>query len=51
MFLHPKTGSLGYENITDDSKALLYKKVLECIKANDLYEVCVENKKLIFKKQ
>lgn len=51
MFLHPKTGSLGYENITDDSKALLYKKVLECIKTNDLYEVNVENKKIIFKKQ
>lgn len=32
MFLHPKTGSLGYENITDQSKALLYKKVLEGIK-------------------
>ena len=23
MFLHPKTGSLGYENITDESKYLL----------------------------
>jgi len=50
MFLHPKTGSLGYENITDDSKALLYKKVLECIKTNNLYEVIVENNKLVFKK-
>jgi hypothetical protein len=51
MFLHPKTGSLGYENITDESKAYLYKKVLECIKTNDLYEVTVENKKIVFKKQ
>lgn len=51
MFLHPKTGSLGYENITDDSKALLYKKVLECIKANNLYQVSVEKNKLVFKKQ
>src|SRR5882757_11254341 len=25
MFVHPKTGSMGYDNITDDSKALLYK--------------------------
>jgi hypothetical protein len=50
MFLHPKTGSLGYENITDDSKSLLYKKVLEKIKANDLYEVTVESKKLVFNK-
>ena len=51
MFLHPKTGSLGYENITDDSKALLYKKVLESMKINNLYEVTVDNSKLIFKKQ
>lgn len=51
MFLHPNTGSLGYENITDDSKALLYKKVLESIKTNNLYEVSVEKNKLVFKKQ
>jgi hypothetical protein len=49
MFIHPKTGSLGYENITDESKALLYKKVLECIKTNNLYEVTVDNMKLVFK--
>ncbi len=51
MFLHPKTGSLGYENITDDSKVLLYKKVLESIKNKNLYEVTIENNKLIFTKQ
>ncbi len=51
MFLHPKSGSLGYENITDDSKAFLYKKVLECIKTNNLYEVSIEENKLSFKKQ
>ncbi len=28
MFVHPKTGSLGYENITDESKSYLYKRVL-----------------------
>ena len=50
MFLHPKTGFLGYENITDDSKALLYKKVLECIKTKNLYQVSVEKNKLAFKK-
>lgn len=50
MFLHPKTGSLGYENITDDSKALLYKKVLESIKTRNLYEVFVVKNKLVFKK-
>ena len=51
MFLDPKTGSLGYENITDESKALLYKKVLENILANNLYIVSIDNKKLIFRKQ
>jgi len=50
MFLHPKTGSLGYENITDDSKARLYKKVLESIKTNNLYNVTGNKNKLIFKK-
>ncbi len=51
MFLHPKTGSLGYENITDESKAFLYKKVLECIKNNNLFMILVENNKLVFDKQ
>lgn len=51
MYLHPKTGTLGYENITDESKALLYKKVLECIKTNNLFMITVENNKLTFKKQ
>lgn len=51
MFLHPKTGSLGYDNITDESKILLYKKVLECIKTNNLFIVTVENEKLKFTKQ
>ena len=50
LFLHPKTGSLGYENITDDSKALLYKKVLEGIQTNNLYELTIINNKLSFKK-
>lgn len=50
MFLHPKTGSLGYENITDDSKALLYKKVLEGIQTNNLNELTIINNKLSFKK-
>jgi hypothetical protein len=50
MFVHPKTGSLGYDNITDESKALLYKTVLACIKTNDLYDVTVDNEQLNFKK-
>jgi len=51
MFLHPKTGSLGYDNITNESKASLYKNVLESIKTKNLYEVTVGNNKLVFKKQ
>jgi hypothetical protein len=39
MFVHPKTGPLGASNITDESKALLYKKVLNCIQTRDYFEV------------
>lgn len=39
MFVHPKTGSMGASNINNESKAYLYKKILECIKSNDLYEL------------
>ena len=51
MFIHPKTGSMGYDNITDISKVSLYKKVLECIKTNNLYIVSLENNQLTFKKK
>lgn len=51
MFLHPKTGSLGYENITDVSKSFLNKKVLESIITNELYLVSVESEQLFFTKQ
>ena len=39
MYAHPKTGSMGASNIDDKSKAYLYKKVLTCIKSNDLYHL------------
>lgn len=45
MFVHPKTGSKGSENITDESKAYLYKKVLECIKSEDLYKLTLNESK------
>lgn len=53
MFVHPKTGPLGYDNITDESKAALYKKVLTCIESNDLYKIELndEGKKLVFSKK
>ncbi|MBD3329465.1 hypothetical protein GF357_03155 [Candidatus Dojkabacteria bacterium] len=50
MFVHPKTGSMGAENITDESKTKLYKKVLKGIKTQSLYEINEEKNKLIFKK-
>ncbi len=49
MFLHPKTGSMGYDNINDETKAFLYKKVLESIRTKHLFEVFVTNQKLYFK--
>lgn len=39
MFFHPKVGPAGAENINDESKSHLYKKVLSCIKTNDLYKL------------
>ena len=52
MFVHPKTGSLGYENITDESKAYLYKKILGCIKTKELLELTLNQEKtnILFKK-
>ena len=41
MFVHPKTGNMGAENITDESKAYLYKKILDCIKNKELYKMSV----------
>lgn len=51
MFLHPKTGPLGADNIKDESKALLYKKVLEAIQTNDLFEVTVSEGQILHFKQ
>lgn len=45
MFFHPKTGSEGSDNIKDDFKASLYKKVLECINNEDYYQIEVEEGK------
>lgn len=45
LFVHPKTGPMGASNINDESKAYLYKKVLECIKSGDLYELKLDEDK------
>src|SRR3989304_5483232 len=52
MFVHPKTGSMGAENIKNDSKVYLYKKILKCIKNDDLFslELSENNTNIIFKK-
>jgi hypothetical protein len=52
MFVHPKTGSLGADNIDDKSKALLYKKILEAIKTSNFYEMKIDatTESLIFEK-
>lgn len=44
MFIHPKTGSLGADNISDKMKSELYSKVTNCIKINeDLYTISLNN--------
>lgn len=52
MYVHPKTGSSGSSNITDESKAYLYKKVHKSIQDSDLYELRLndEKKEIIFSK-
>jgi hypothetical protein len=51
MFVHPKTGSLGYDNISDKSKGWLYKKALNDIESNNLFLLTVVNDELKFDKQ
>lgn len=52
-FIHPKSGSAGYENISDDKKAELIDNVYECIQSNDLFEIscCEKRENLIFNSQ
>lgn len=52
MFVHPKTGTSGSSNITDESKTYLYKKVYKSIENQDLYELSLDEskKKIIFSK-
>lgn len=48
MFVHPKTGPEGSDNITDESKAYLYKKILKYIKEEQLYKLSIENGRILF---
>jgi hypothetical protein len=48
IFVHPKSGSLGYDNVSDKSKVWLYKKALKDIETENLYLVTVNDNELIF---
>lgn len=51
LYIHPKTGPDGGENITDEAKKTFYKKIVACIKADEgLYEVKADSsgKKILF---
>ena len=48
MFVHPKTGSLGAENITDLAKKELQDRVYTAIKFNNLYKVVFKENKIAF---
>lgn len=52
MFIHPKTGSVGMDNLSKKTINDLYRKVYDCIKSNDLYlvEPSSDKKRLIFTK-
>ena len=50
IYVHPKTGKFGKDNVDDKTKAYLYKRVLESIKDSDVWTV-THNKqanKLVF---
>ncbi|TRW23550.1 hypothetical protein FMM05_12880 [Flavobacterium zepuense] len=47
-FVHPKSGSAGYENINDGKKSQLQKDVLDSILTKDFYKVSVNGKSLSF---
>lgn len=44
-YVHPKSGSLGIDNINNEFKAKIQKEVFECIKSNDLLIVTQNEKK------
>ena len=50
-FIHPKSGSVGYDNISNEKKAEILDSVYKCIESDELLEVtCCENREnLIFK--
>jgi hypothetical protein len=52
MFVHPKTGSLGVDNLTSESIRFLYKRVYCCIRDNTLYKMDIDNStnKLTFRR-
>lgn len=46
--MHPKSGSEGYENISDEKRNKILKETLDCIDMNDLFEItCCENKEVL----
>ena len=48
MFIHPKTGSLGTENISISFQREIYASLLEAIKTNNLYKLEANDRKLSF---
>jgi hypothetical protein len=42
-FLHPKTGSLGFENINDAYKLAIYKDAVSSLKNNNYYVITYED--------
>lgn len=50
MFIHPKTGPEGAENISDEAKARIYKDVLAAIQSHTLYNVDTNDGTLKFAK-
>ncbi len=52
-YIHPKTGSKGFENINDDKKKEILKDIIDSIDEDELYVVtcCNKRKKMIFQEK
>lgn len=50
MYIHPKTGALGFDNTSNDFNKHLYKELLKSIKNKNYYQLSSNDKKeLVFK--
>lgn len=48
MFIHPKTGSSGFESVSVTKRSQLLDEREKCISNGDLYKVIIKNEEIVF---